>query len=53
MTNKSNKLERTSVKIDLDYVFTRNLAVLTIKLDAIALCLVPYRKAMQSVKMFI
>ena len=37
MTNKSNKLERTSAKIDLDYVFTRNLAVLTIKLDAIAL----------------
>ena len=37
MTSKSNKLERTLEKIDLDYAFTRYLAVLTTKLDAIAL----------------
>jgi len=37
VTNKSNKLERTSAKIDLDYAFTRYLAVLTTKLDAIVL----------------
>jgi hypothetical protein len=37
VTSKSNKLERTSAKIDLDYAFNRYLAVLTTKLDAIAL----------------